>query len=112
MDDLCLISGNLESMAQDAILTIIQEKNHPSFLIDYKKQMVWTKEGYPLERHQVCFFFELYLQGDTLDYLGIPGLHVAGSQGVIVIAICQFLLMVTIFSFFFFSPRSTNILNW
>lgn len=33
-------------------------------------------------------------QGDTLDYLGIPGLHVAGSQGVIVIAICQALLMV------------------
>ncbi|KAJ7950466.1 Chlorophyll a-b binding protein, chloroplastic [Quillaja saponaria] len=34
------------------------------------------------------------LQGDTLDYLGIPGLHLAGSQGVIVIAICQVLLMV------------------
>ncbi|KAL6176251.1 hypothetical protein ACLB2K_052886 [Fragaria x ananassa] len=33
-------------------------------------------------------------EGDTLDYLGIPGLHVAGSQGVIVIAICQVLLMV------------------
>lgn len=29
-----------------------------------------------------------------MDYLGIPGLHVAGSQGVIVIAICQVLLMV------------------
>jgi len=34
------------------------------------------------------------LQGDTLDYLGIPGLHLAGSQGVVVIAICQVLLMV------------------
>ncbi|CAM8878325.1 hypothetical protein QQ045_019057 [Rhodiola kirilowii] len=34
------------------------------------------------------------LKGDTLDYLGIPGLHFAGSQGVIVIAICQVLLMV------------------
>ena len=34
-------------------------------------------------------------QGDTLDYLGIPGLHLAGGQGVIVIAICQALLMVT-----------------
>ncbi|KAL3514909.1 hypothetical protein ACH5RR_027626 [Cinchona calisaya] len=34
------------------------------------------------------------LKGDTLDYLGIPGLHLAGSQGVIVIAICQALLMV------------------
>ncbi|KAM6543493.1 hypothetical protein CsatB_007940 [Cannabis sativa] len=32
--------------------------------------------------------------GDTLDYLGIPGLHLAGSQGVIVIAICQAILMV------------------
>eukprot|EP01018_Ginkgo_biloba_P032165 Gb_21132 [translate_table: standard] len=31
--------------------------------------------------------------GDTLDYLGIPGLHIAGAQGVLVIAICQFLLM-------------------
>ncbi|KAI9073403.1 hypothetical protein K1719_044636 [Acacia pycnantha] len=34
------------------------------------------------------------LKGDTLDYLGIPGLHLAGSQGVVVIAICQALLMV------------------
>ncbi|KAH9616265.1 hypothetical protein KSS87_016382, partial [Heliosperma pusillum] len=33
-------------------------------------------------------------QGDTLDYLGIPGFHLAGSQGIVVIAICQFLLMV------------------
>ncbi|KAI3969661.1 hypothetical protein MKX01_020222 [Papaver californicum] len=31
--------------------------------------------------------------GYTLDYLGIPGLHIAGSQGVLVIAICQELLM-------------------
>ncbi|PIN04130.1 hypothetical protein CDL12_23336 [Handroanthus impetiginosus] len=31
--------------------------------------------------------------GDTLDYL-IPGLHLAGSQGVVIIAICQALLMV------------------
>ncbi|KAF8405612.1 hypothetical protein HHK36_010519 [Tetracentron sinense] len=36
----------------------------------------------------------LFYQGDTLDYLGIPGFHIAGSQGVIVIAICQALLMV------------------
>ncbi|CAM6097854.1 unnamed protein product [Calypogeia fissa] len=34
------------------------------------------------------------LQGDTLDYFGIPGLHVAGAQGVLVIAFCQVLLMV------------------
>ncbi|KAL3621569.1 Chlorophyll a-b binding protein 7, chloroplastic [Castilleja foliolosa] len=34
------------------------------------------------------------LKGDTLDYLGIPGLHLAGSQGVAIIAICQALLMV------------------
>ncbi|KAL5985025.1 Chlorophyll a-b binding protein 7, chloroplastic [Asimina triloba] len=38
--------------------------------------------------------FLLAYQGDTLDYLGIPGLHIAGSQGVVVIAICQALLMV------------------
>ncbi|RYR51080.1 hypothetical protein Ahy_A06g026138 isoform B [Arachis hypogaea] len=38
-------------------------------------------------------FFD-FDQGDTLDYLGIQGLHLAGSQGVLVIAICQALLMV------------------
>ncbi|KAK9740261.1 hypothetical protein RND81_03G023100 [Saponaria officinalis] len=43
---------------------------------------VWWRVGYSK------------LKGDTLDYLGIPGLHLAGSQGIIVIAICQFLLMV------------------
>ncbi|KAF3684810.1 putative F-box/LRR-repeat protein-like [Capsicum annuum] len=42
---------------------------------------VWWRVGYSK------------LKGDTLDYLGIPGLHFAGSQGVIVIAICQALLM-------------------
>ncbi|XP_074263983.1 chlorophyll a-b binding protein 7, chloroplastic isoform X2 [Silene latifolia] len=34
------------------------------------------------------------LKANTLDYLGISGFHLAGSQGIIVIAICQFLLMV------------------
>ncbi|CAN4123145.1 unnamed protein product [Withania somnifera] len=43
---------------------------------------VWWRVGYSK------------LKGDTLDYLGIYGLHLAGSQGVIVIAICQALLMV------------------
>ncbi|KAF5747266.1 chlorophyll a-b binding protein of LHCII type 1 [Tripterygium wilfordii] len=43
---------------------------------------VWWRVGYSK------------LKGDTLDYLGIPGLHLAGSQGVLVIAICQVLLMV------------------
>ncbi|XP_021732293.1 chlorophyll a-b binding protein 7, chloroplastic-like isoform X2 [Chenopodium quinoa] len=43
---------------------------------------VWWRVGYSK------------LMGETLDYLGIPGLHLAGSQGVIVIAICQVLLMV------------------
>lgn len=43
---------------------------------------VWWRVGYSK------------LQGETLDYLGIPGLHLAGNQGVIVIAICQVLLMV------------------
>lgn len=42
----------------------------------------------------LLFVFSFH-QGDTLDYLGIPGLHLAGSQGVIVIAICQAILMVT-----------------
>lgn len=43
---------------------------------------VWWRVGYAK------------LKGDTLDYLGIPGLHIAGAQGILVIAICQFLLMV------------------
>ncbi|KAK9164827.1 hypothetical protein Scep_000018 [Stephania cephalantha] len=43
---------------------------------------VWWRVGYAK------------LKGDTLDYLSIPGLHIAGSQGVLVIAICQVLLMV------------------
>ncbi|KAK7277930.1 hypothetical protein RJT34_22950 [Clitoria ternatea] len=43
---------------------------------------VWWRVGYSK------------LKGDTIDYLGIPGLHFAGSQGVVVIAICQALLMV------------------
>ncbi|KAL0368740.1 UNVERIFIED_CONTAM: Chlorophyll a-b binding protein 7, chloroplastic [Sesamum calycinum] len=43
---------------------------------------VWWRVGYSK------------LKGDSLDYLGIPGLHVAGSQGVLIIAICQALLMV------------------
>ncbi|XP_022744658.1 chlorophyll a-b binding protein 7, chloroplastic isoform X1 [Durio zibethinus] len=43
---------------------------------------VWWRVGYSK------------LQGETLDYLGIPGLHLAGGQGVIIIAICQALLMV------------------
>ncbi|XP_022638314.1 chlorophyll a-b binding protein 7, chloroplastic isoform X3 [Vigna radiata var. radiata] len=42
---------------------------------------VWWRVGYSK------------LKGDTLDYLGIQGLHFAGSQGVVVIAICQALLM-------------------
>ncbi|CAK9227196.1 unnamed protein product [Sphagnum troendelagicum] len=43
---------------------------------------VWWRVGYAK------------LQGDTLDYLGIPGLHIAGAQGVVVIAFCQVILMV------------------
>ncbi|CAI7919289.1 unnamed protein product [Closterium sp. NIES-53] len=34
------------------------------------------------------------LAGDDLDYLGVAGLHLAGGQGVVVIAIAQFLLML------------------
>ncbi|KAG5246645.1 hypothetical protein OIU78_021455 [Salix suchowensis] len=43
---------------------------------------VWWRVGYSK------------LKGDTLDYLGITGLHLAGSQGVLVIAFCQAMLMV------------------
>ncbi|EFJ13067.1 light-harvesting complex [Selaginella moellendorffii] len=45
-------------------------------------ESVWWRVGYAK------------LEGDTLDYLGIPGLHIVGAQGILVIAICQFLLMV------------------
>ncbi|KAF3650617.1 putative F-box/LRR-repeat protein-like [Capsicum annuum] len=41
-----------------------------------------------------CGYLEKAIEGDTLDYLGIPGLYFAGSQGVIVMAICQVFLMV------------------
>ncbi|KAJ6736592.1 CHLOROPHYLL A-B BINDING PROTEIN 7 CHLOROPLASTIC [Salix viminalis] len=47
---------------------------------------VWWRVGYSK------------LKGDTLDYLGITGLHLAGSQGVLVIAFCQAMLMVTALS--------------
>lgn len=43
---------------------------------------VWWRVGYAK------------LKGDTLDYLGIPGLHIAGGQGIIVITVCQILLMM------------------
>ncbi|XP_024020124.1 chlorophyll a-b binding protein 7, chloroplastic isoform X2 [Morus notabilis] len=58
---------------------------------------VWWRVGYSK------------LKGDTLDYLGIPGLHLAGSQGVIVIAICQALLMVT--DYFMKLPSTTKLLG-
>ena len=29
------------------------------------------------------------LQGEDLNYLGVPGLRIAGSQGIVIIAICQ-----------------------
>jgi hypothetical protein len=47
---------------------------------------------------RVCFssYSKLPLQGDTLYYLSIQGLRIAGSQGVLVIAIFQALLMVLI----------------
>ncbi|TYI89854.1 hypothetical protein E1A91_D03G083000v1 [Gossypium mustelinum] len=50
--------------------------------ISHFAEPVWWRVGYSK------------LQGETLDYLGIPGLHLAGGQGVIIIAICQALLMV------------------
>ncbi|KAK9809364.1 hypothetical protein WJX73_009035 [Symbiochloris irregularis] len=33
------------------------------------------------------------LQGEDLNYLGVSGLRIAGSQGVLIIAVCQVLLM-------------------
>lgn len=33
------------------------------------------------------------LQGEDLNYFGIPGLRIAGNQGIAIIAICQVLLM-------------------
>ncbi|KAF6149541.1 hypothetical protein GIB67_003689 [Kingdonia uniflora] len=51
---------------------------------------VWWRVGYA-KLQAICNCVQ---QGDTLDYLGIPGLHIAGSQGVLVIAICQVLLIV------------------
>lgn len=33
------------------------------------------------------------LEGDDLDYLGIPGLHIAGGQGIAIIVLCQLFLM-------------------
>lgn len=43
---------------------------------------VWWKVGYAK------------LQGEDLDYFGIPGLHIAGGQGILIIAFCQAILMV------------------
>lgn len=34
------------------------------------------------------------LEGNSLEYLGVDGLHIAGAQPVVVIAFCQFLLML------------------
>lgn len=52
----------------------------------------------------------ILFQGETLDYLGIPGFHLAGSQGVIVIAICQAILMVMILNFILSSLGKS--FNW
>lgn len=43
---------------------------------------VWWKVGYAK------------LQGEDIDYFGIPGLHIAGGQGILIIAFCQAILMV------------------
>lgn len=29
------------------------------------------------------------LQGEDLNYFGVPGLRIAGNQGVLIIAVCQ-----------------------
>ncbi|KAL2895163.1 Chlorophyll a-b binding protein 7 chloroplastic [Bienertia sinuspersici] len=68
-------------------------------------ESVWWKVGY--SKLQAKFKLvkqkgtsSSLVKGETLDYLGIPGLHLAGSQGVIVIAICQIFLMVASLSLF------------
>ena len=48
-----------------------------------------------MEAYKMWIFGCLF-QGDTLDYLGIPGLHIAGAQGILVIAFCQVILMVNL----------------
>ncbi|MCO5559575.1 hypothetical protein L7F22_013176 [Adiantum nelumboides] len=64
-----------------ALGVVIPEILDRFFDVDFTEP-VWWRVGYSK------------LQGDTLDYLGIPGLHIAGGQGILVIAVCQFLLMV------------------
>eukprot|EP00898_Chlorokybus_atmophyticus_P006807 jgi/Chlat1/7127/Chrsp57S06809 len=56
---------------------ILQYTNASQF-----SESVWWKVG------------KAKLEGDTLDYLGIEGLHIAGAQGVLIIAICQVFLML------------------
>lgn len=55
---------------------ILQYANKVDFL-----EPVWWKVG------------RAKLDGDDLDYLGIPGVHIAGGQGILIIAVCQFFLM-------------------
>eukprot|EP00899_Mesostigma_viride_P019538 jgi/Mesvir1/27586/Mv07331-RA.1 len=59
---------------------ILPEILQRSGLVDFLEP-VWWKVGYAK------------LQGEDLDYLGIPGLHIAGAQGVAIIAACQVFLM-------------------
>lgn len=73
------------------------------FLILFCYQPFWAR---PYDEYKLIKLLQFH-QGDTLDYLGIPGLHLAGSQGVIVIAICQVLLMVTTLCSFLF-PLSSH----
>lgn len=55
-----------------------------------------------LQRFQIADFVEstwwkvggAKLEGNTLEYLGVDGLHIAGRQPVVTIAFCQFLLML------------------
>jgi hypothetical protein len=62
-------------------------------LVDtYARSLPWKlTKGYLCRGFLGCLF-----QGDTLDYLGIPGLHIAGAQGILVIAFCQVILMVNL----------------
>jgi len=66
--------------ALGALVPEVLEKAHITSFVEER----WWNVGYS----------KLTDTGNDLDYLGIPGLRVAGGQAVAVIALCQFLLML------------------
>ena len=37
------------------------------------------------------------LAGEDLNYLGVPGLRIAGGQGILIIAVCQVCILPTVY---------------